>query len=73
MTVRMQITVNGVVYPVYRDVAHHHPDAVHAALETENEAELQRGLDTLNVSDWYGADGKHLGPDINGLEMFEEA
>ena len=39
---------------------------------TASEAELQRGLDGLNVSDWYDARGQHLGPDSNGLEMFDD-
>lgn len=72
MTGRMQITIDGNTYPVHRDVAHRHPEAVHQAMGTASEAELQAGLDTLNVSDWYDGDGNHLGPDVNGLEMFDE-
>jgi len=73
MAYRMQITIDGTVYPVYRDAARTHPVAVHDALGTSSEAELQRVLDTLNVSDWYDADGQHRGPDANGMEMFERA
>lgn len=68
---RIQMTINGTVYPISRDVCHTHPSVVHEAMGTSSETELQQGLDTMNVSDWYGADGKHLGPDVNGLEMFE--
>ena len=71
MAYRMQITVNGATYPVYRDAARTHPAAVHDAMGTSSEAELQRAIDTLNVSDWYDADGKHRGPDVNGMEMFD--
>jgi hypothetical protein len=72
MAYSIQITIAGTVYPIYRDVCHTHPAEVHKALGTSSETELQRGLDTLNVSDWYDASGKHLGPDVNGMEMFEE-
>ena len=67
---RIQITIDGMAYRIERDVTHRHPEVVHAAMGTASEADLQRGLDTLNVSDWYDAAGQHLGPDINGLEMF---
>lgn len=69
---RMQITVGGVTYPVSRDVAHRHPAAVHAAMGSRDEIELQRILDNMNVSDWYDGNGTHLGPDEDGLEMFED-
>lgn len=69
---KIQITVDGVVYPIRRNAAHEHPAAVHLAMETSSEAELQHALDGLNVSDWYDARGRHLGPDCNGLEMFIE-
>jgi hypothetical protein len=69
---KTQITVDGVTYPIYRDVAHTHPAAVHEAMGTASEAELQHGLDTLHVTDWYDGEGKHLGPDVDGLEMFRD-
>lgn len=72
MTYHMQITMDGTIYPLLRDVAHTHPEAVHRALGTFSESELQRTLDTLNVSDWYDRRGNHLGPDANGLEMFDD-
>lgn len=68
---RIQITIDGTVYPIHRDVAHRHPEAVHQAMGTASEDDLQHALDTLHVFDWYAADGSHLGPDINGLEMFD--
>ena len=72
MTYRMQVTVKpGLVHEVHRDVAHEHPASVHRAMGTTSEAGLQRFLDTMNASDWYDRDGKHLGPDVNGFEMFE--
>lgn len=67
----IQITVNGTIFPIIRDVAYIHPAPVHAAMGTSTEIELQHALDTLNISDWY-REGRHLGPDSNGLEMFEE-
>ncbi len=70
MTYRIQITVDGTTYPIHRDVAHRHPAPVHLALETSSETELQRGLDAMNVEDWYDADSRHRGPDASGLEMF---
>jgi hypothetical protein len=70
MTMRIQITIEGRTYPIHRDVTHKHPEAVHEALGTASEAELQHALDTLHVSDWYDGDGQHLGPDTNGMEMF---
>lgn len=65
----VRITVDGVVYPIYRDVAHVHPGAVHAALGTASEAELQRLLDQVSVHDYYDADGVYRGPDPYGLEV----
>lgn len=71
MPYRIQITTpDGTVYPIYRDVCHTHPDAVHQQLGTSSEAELQQALDGVNVRDWY-RDGVHLGPDVCGLEMFD--
>jgi hypothetical protein len=70
MTYRMQITIDGETYVLLRDVAHQHPPAVHQAMGTASEVELQCGLDRCNVDDWYDAHGRHLGPDVNGLEMF---
>jgi hypothetical protein len=68
---RMQITIDGQIYPVLRDVAHKHPNIIHEAMGTTSEVELQRGLDTLSISDWYDTAGNHLGPDVNGFEMFK--
>lgn len=68
---RMQITVDGKAYKIHRDVAHTHPAAVHEAMGTESEAQLQAVLDGQNVSNWYDRDGNHLGPDEFGLEMFK--
>jgi hypothetical protein len=68
---KIQITVNGITYPITRDVCHAHPQVIRDALGTASESELQHALDTMNVADWY--DGNHhLGPDVNGLEMFAE-
>lgn len=65
-----QITTGGVTYPISRSVTDTHPAAVHEALGTASEAELQACLDACHVDDWYGPDGSHLGPDPCGLEMF---
>jgi hypothetical protein len=70
MSYQIQITVNGQVYPVSRDVCTRHPAVVHEAMGTASEAELQMTLDGLNVSMWYDRDGNHLGPDCTGLEMY---
>lgn len=59
---------SGAVYEIHRDVAHRHPEAVHAALGTTSESDLQHALDTMSVDDWYQG-GQHLGADIDGLEM----
>lgn len=67
MAYRMQITIDGTVYPVYRDAARTHPVAVHDALGTSSEAELQRVLDTLNVSDWYDADGQQMASTVGRM------
>lgn len=72
MTYRIQLTVDGVIRQISRDATHQHPDAVHAAMGTSSETELQRALDGMNVSDWYDARGRHLGPDCDGLEMFDD-
>jgi hypothetical protein len=48
------------------------PRIVHAALGTQSEEELQQYLDDCDVSDYYGDDGEHLGPDDSGLEMFRD-
>jgi hypothetical protein len=67
-----QVTLNGEVYPIERNVAHIHPEQVHEALGTEgSEAALQGYLDEAYVGDWYeDATGGHLGPDPQGLELF---
>lgn len=67
---RYQITVNGQVYPIIRDVTTQHPRAVHEAMGTKIESELQYCLDQLSVHDWYDEGGNHRGPDENGLEIF---
>lgn len=70
---RIQITnaKTGETTPIVRDVAHKHPDWVHRQCGTASESELQACLDGLNVSMWY-RDGKHLGPDVAGVEMFQD-
>jgi hypothetical protein len=50
-------------------VAREHPRAVHAALGTTSETELQQYLDDCHPQDYYGDDSKHLGPDDSGLEL----
>jgi hypothetical protein len=52
-----------------RDVTREHPRAVHAALGTRSEIELQQYLDDCKVADYYGDDGQHVGPDDSGLEL----
>jgi hypothetical protein len=65
----VRLHVAGEVYPIHRDVTSEHPRAVHAALGTTSETELQQYLDDCRVADYYGDDGKHLGPDDSGLEL----
>jgi hypothetical protein len=38
-----------------------HPRAVHAALGTQSEQELQQYVDDCHVADFYGDDGEHPG------------
>lgn len=47
-----------------RDLAH--PQWVHDQLGTASEAELQRALD--NYQPW----ARDLGPDVDGVEIYEE-
>jgi hypothetical protein len=63
------LKIDGAVYPIHRDVTRIHPRAVHDALGTRSEAELQMYLDDCHVLDWYDSDGRHLGPDDKGLEL----
>jgi len=70
--VRIQITVDGTVYPIRADATHEHPRAVHAALGTSSEDELQQYLHDCRAADWYDDGGEHLGPDDSGLEMFRD-
>jgi hypothetical protein len=65
----IRLTVNGEVYPIHRDVTGEHPRAVHAALGTHSEEELQQYLDDCHPQDYYGDDGEHLVPDDSGLEL----
>lgn len=69
---RIEVTVNGTTHQIVRSVCHNHPTEVHAALGTASEEELQRCLDGLDVSDWYGPDGRHLGPDACGMSMYRD-
>lgn len=66
---RAQVVTGGRTHDIHRCVTARHPDAVHAALGTNSEEELQAMLDQCNVEDWY-KNGRHLGPDENGLVMF---
>lgn len=67
----IELTVRGHRHCISRDVCARHSAEVHEALGTGgSESSLQHGLDQCYVGDWYGADGRHLGPDVNGLEMF---
>ena len=66
----IQIRTHGIVYPIERDVAHQHPDAVLNAMGVETETELQGPLDAMSAADWYGSSGEYLGPDAAGLELF---
>jgi len=70
MSYRIEIDVRGTTYPIHRDVATSHPSAVHEALGTTSESEIQRVLDGLNATDWYDKEGRHLGPDDSGLAMY---
>ena len=62
----------GEVAAIHRDVTITHPQWIHEQCGTSSESELQACLDQLNVSDWY-KDGKHLGPDVCGISMYEDA
>jgi hypothetical protein len=61
----------GELCPITRDVSTTHPQWVHRQLGTASEEELQAVLDSHNVGMWY-LDGKHLGPDGDGLIMETE-
>jgi hypothetical protein len=63
----IKLHLAGKVYPIHRDVTHVHPQAVHERLGSHSEGELQQYLDDCRVVDYYGDDGKHLGPDDSGL------
>lgn len=69
--ITIRVTTQGHTYPVSRDVRDVHPKEVHDALGTGSESELQAHLDQCHVDDWYDVSGNHLGPDMNGLEMFQ--
>ena len=62
------LTVGEETYTIHRDVRHEHPAAVHDALGTGSEQELQQHLDQCHVDDWYFG-GQHEGPDEDGLSM----
>ena len=64
-----EVHAGGEVYPLVRDVTHRHPEAVHRALGTSGEEELQHLLDQCHVDDWYDAELGHMGPDPSGLSM----
>lgn len=70
MQIRITSSKTGEVATISRSVCTEHPTWVHGQLGTASESELQRALDGLNVGDWYDDDGKHLGPDCCGVEMF---
>lgn len=69
MTIQITNAKTGEKTTIARDVRTSHPAWVHEQCGTTSEAELQAYLDGLNVQMWY-RDGKHLGPDAFGLEMF---
>lgn len=67
----IEVTSDGKTYPIQRDVASHHPKAVHDALGTHSEHQIQYMMDHLDVRDWYDAQtGKHLGVDQWGLAVY---
>lgn len=66
---KITLSKGGVSYPISRSVTDIHPQAVHDALGTSSESDLQYYLDQCHVSDWYSEDGQHLGPDSAGLVM----
>ena len=71
MTREIEITLTtpaGETYHIARDSATQHPAAVHEALGTSSEAELQEHLDQIRAADYYQG-GQHLGPDIDGLSV----
>lgn len=72
MQIRITSQKTGEQAAISRSVTTTHPQWVHDQLGTGSESELQRALDQLNVGGWYDADGKHLGPDCCGLEMFAD-
>ena len=69
MTIKITSQKTGEQTSIVRDVCTTHPAWVHEQCGTSSESELQACLDGLNVSMWY-RDGKHLGPDVAGIEMF---
>lgn len=69
MTIKITNQKTGEQTTIVRDVCTTHPAWVHEQCGTASESELQACLDGLNVSMWY-RDGKHLGQDVAGMEMF---
>jgi hypothetical protein len=51
----IHLTINCEVYPISRDVTHEHPRAVHAALGTHGEEELQGYLEDCRTWDTTAA------------------
>jgi hypothetical protein len=68
MSITTTITICGQTYPLSRDVRDVHPSEVHEALGTDSESELQNLLDHYVVDEYY-KDGRHLGPDSDGVSL----
>ncbi len=72
MTTTIHNHRTGEVEPLIRDVGHDHPQWIHDQLNTNNESELQRFLDCMNVEDFYGIHGCHMGPDRFGVSLVRD-
>jgi hypothetical protein len=66
------VLIDGRIYPLHRSGAYIHPPAVHAALDTASETDLQFFLDTLVVADFYTAAGTYRGRDASGIGIADQ-
>jgi hypothetical protein len=64
-----RLIVNRKSYVIHQDSACIHPPAVHAALGTRSEEELQQYLQDCDPREYYDVNGQHLGADESGLEL----
>ena len=66
------VLIDGIRYPLVRDVTHPHPREVHAHLGTTSEVGLQRLLDAVTEDKWFSEDGTYVGRDVFGIGIVGE-